>query len=60
MQGLSLSQSLKQQQKLSPAQIQVVKMLEIPSVELRQRIDEELQENPALEEGKEEVQTDFE
>ena len=35
-------------------------MLEIPSVELRQRIDEELQENPALEEGKEEVQTDFE
>lgn len=53
MQGLSLSQSLKQQQKLSPAQIQVVKMLELPSVELVQRINEELQDNPALEEGKE-------
>lgn len=60
MQGLSLSQSLKQQQKLSPAQIQVVKMLELPSVELQQRINEELQENPALEEGKEEPADDYE
>ncbi len=60
MQGLSLTQSLKQQQKLSPAQIQVVKMLELPSVELQQRINEELQDNPALEEGKEEPVNDFE
>ncbi len=59
MQGLSLSQSLKQQQKLSPAQLQVVRMLEIPSVELQQRINEELQDNPALEEGKEETGSEF-
>ena len=59
MQGLSLFQSLKQQQKLSPAQIQVVKMLELPSVELQQRINEELQENPALEEGKEETVNEY-
>ncbi|MCR4663802.1 MAG: RNA polymerase factor sigma-54 [Paludibacteraceae bacterium] len=60
MQGLSLTQSLKQQQRLSPAQIQVVKMLELPSVDLLQRINEELQENPALEEGKEEQPGDYE
>ena len=36
--------------KLSPTQIQVIRMLEIPSIELNQRINEELQENPALEE----------
>ena len=54
MQGFSLTQQQKLQQKLSPAQIQVVKMLEVPSVELIQRINEELQDNPALEEGKDE------
>ena len=40
--------------KLTPAQIQVIRMIEIPSIELSQRINEELQENPALEEGREE------
>lgn len=50
MSSLSLTQQQKLQQKLSPAQIQVVKMLELPSCELGQRINEELQENPALEE----------
>ena len=35
-------------------------MLELPSVELQQRINEELQENPALEEGKEEPADDYE
>ena len=50
MQGLSLQQQQKLQQKLSPAQIQVVRLLEVPSCELGQRINEELQENPALEE----------
>lgn len=43
--------------KLTPEQIQVIKLLEIPTVELRQRIDEELQANPMLEIGEEE-QTD--
>lgn len=39
------------QQKLSPAQIQVVRLLELPSCELSARVNEELQDNPALEEG---------
>lgn len=54
MQSISLNQSLSQTTKLSPAQIQVIRLLELPSVELCQRINEELQENPALEEGKDE------
>jgi RNA polymerase sigma-54 factor len=50
-----LRQSLQQklQQKLSPAQIQVIKMLEVPTLELEERIRQELEENPALEEGEE-------
>ncbi|MCQ2310472.1 MAG: RNA polymerase factor sigma-54 [Paludibacteraceae bacterium] len=51
MQTLNLTQDLKLQQKLSPAQIQVVRLLELPSCELSARVNEELQENPALEEG---------
>lgn len=38
-------------QKLSPQQIQLLKLLQIPVANLEQRIKEELQENPALEEG---------
>lgn len=49
--ALTLQQQQTLQTKLSPAQIQVVRLLELPSVELQQRINEELQENPALEEG---------
>ncbi|WP_080241620.1 RNA polymerase factor sigma-54 [Spirosoma rigui] len=52
MQKLSLSQSL--QQKLSPQQIQFIKLLQIPTVELDARIEEELEINPALEEGADE------
>lgn len=50
-----LKQQLQQklQQKLSPAQIQVIKMLEVPALELEERIRQELEENPALEEGRE-------
>ncbi len=44
-----LSQKL--QQKLSPLQIQQIKMLELNSIELENRIDQELEENPALEEA---------
>ena len=55
MQKIGLQQSLTQTTKLSPAQIQVIRMLELPSIELTQRINEELQENPALEEGRDEV-----
>lgn len=52
MQKLSLSQSL--QQKLSPQQIQFIKLLQIPTIELDTRIEEELEINPALEEGADE------
>lgn len=55
MQTASLTQQQKLQTKLSPTQIQVIRMLELPSVELPQRINEELQENPALEEGSEQM-----
>ncbi|MBQ7192517.1 MAG: RNA polymerase factor sigma-54 [Paludibacteraceae bacterium] len=50
MQSLGLQQQQKLQQRLSPAQILAVRLLEVPSYELSQRINEELQENPALEE----------
>lgn len=55
-----LRQQLQQklQQKLSPAQIQVIKMLEVPTLELEERIRQELEENPALEEGAEADNTD--
>jgi RNA polymerase sigma-54 factor len=49
MQKLALSQSL--QQRLSPQQIQFIKLLQIPTAELDQRVEEELEVNPALEEG---------
>jgi len=52
MQRLSLNQSL--QQKLSPQQIQFIKLLQIPTAELDTRIEEELEINPALEEGMDE------
>lgn len=51
MQKLSLNQSL--QQRLSPQQIQFIKLLQIPTFELSARIEEELEINPALEEGAE-------
>ncbi|MCW5908793.1 MAG: RNA polymerase factor sigma-54 [Chitinophagales bacterium] len=38
-------------QKLSPQQIQLMKLLQIPAANLEQRIKEELEANPALEEG---------
>lgn len=44
-----LSQSLLQ--KLSPQQIQLMKLLQIPTSNLEQRIQEELESNPALDEG---------
>ncbi len=46
-----LKQSLQQRlaQKLSPLQIQVIKLLEVPTAELEQRIKKEIEENPVLE-----------
>ena len=54
MQKLGLNQSL--QQKLSPQQIQFIKLLQVPTAELEQRIEEELELNPVLEEGEQEEQ----
>ena len=54
MQKLNLSQTLSQ--KLSPQQIQFIKLLQVPTAELDARIEEELEINPALEEGKEKEQ----
>ena len=48
---LKQGQFLKQLQKLSPQQIQLMKLLQLPTVALEQRIKEELETNPALEEG---------
>src|SRR5690349_5532598 len=49
MQRLDMKQLLSQ--KLSPQQIQFIKLLQIPTAELEARIKEELEVNPALEEG---------
>ncbi|HBB91856.1 MAG: RNA polymerase sigma-54 factor [Bacteroidetes bacterium GWF2_49_14] len=50
-----LKQRLQQKllQKLSPQQIQLIKLLEVPTIQLEQRIKKELEENPVLEEGRE-------
>ncbi len=47
-----LKQGLQQKllQKLSPLQIQTIKLLELPTIELEQRIKKELEENPVLDE----------
>lgn len=44
-------QVLTLQQKLSPQQIQMIKLLELPTVQLEQRIKQEIEENIVLEES---------
>lgn len=58
---MALRQHLAQklEQRLSPQQIQLMKLLQVPTMELDQRIKQELEENPALEEGKEEPLDEF-
>ncbi len=58
---MALRQHLAQklEQRLSPQQIQLMKLLQVPTMELDQRIKQELEENPALEEGPDEVEDDF-
>ncbi|MBL0268533.1 MAG: RNA polymerase factor sigma-54 [Chitinophagaceae bacterium] len=65
---MALSQSLQQKllQKLSPQQIQLMKLLQVPTANLEIRIKEELEENPALEldeekheEGADELKDEF-
>ena len=52
MQRLDLKQTLTQ--RLSPQQIQFIKLLQVPVTELQARVEEELEQNPALDEGFEE------
>ncbi len=46
--------NLKLSQKLSPQQIQLMKLIQLPTQAFEQRLKEEMVENPALESGKEE------
>ena len=46
-----LQQEQKLQQKLSPQQIQLMRLLELNEPEMEERVKQELVENPALEEG---------
>jgi RNA polymerase sigma-54 factor len=50
---LRQSQSQRLLQRLSPQQIQIMKLLQVPTANLEERIKEELEENPALEYGEE-------
>ena len=56
-----LRQSLQQKllQKLSPQQIQLMKMLQLPTVALEARIKDELESNPALDEGRDSEGDEF-
>ena len=47
-----LKQSLHQKlaQKLSPQQIKLMKLIQLPTIELEQKVKDELEENPAIEE----------
>lgn len=61
--AIKLSQELKQTQRLSPLQIQTIKLIELPTQDLEQRIRKELEENPVLDEdtsSKDEEQNDSE
>lgn len=48
---LHLTQTQKLQQRLSPAQVQYLKILQLPVLQLEQKIKDELEMNPLLEEG---------
>lgn len=58
---MALKQQLTQklEQRLSPQQIQLMKLLQVPTMELDQRIKQEIEENPALEEGADELEDEF-
>ena len=57
---LKQSLNLKLSQKLSPQQIQLMKMIQLPTQAFEQRMKQEIEENPALETGKEKEETEYE
>ena len=52
--------NLKLSQKLSPQQIQLMKLIQLPTQAFEQRVKQELEENPALEDGKEDRFDEYE
>ena len=52
--------NLKLSQKLSPQQIQLMKLIQLPTQAFEQRLKQEMEENPALDSGKEKSDEDFE
>jgi RNA polymerase sigma-54 factor len=49
---------LKLSQKLSPQQIQLMKLIQLPTLAFEERLKQEIEENPALEHGREELEND--
>lgn len=60
MTSLSNKQVQKMLQKLSPQQIQMIKLLELPTIQFEQRIKQEIEENPALDEKEPETEPEEE
>ncbi|MDR2651077.1 MAG: RNA polymerase factor sigma-54 [Prevotellaceae bacterium] len=56
---LKQTQNLKQQQKLTPLQLQTIKLLELTTIELEERIKSEIEENPALDENENDEQKEI-
>ncbi|RXG24630.1 RNA polymerase factor sigma-54 [Leeuwenhoekiella aequorea] len=52
--------NFKLSQKLSPQQIQLMKLIQLPTQAFEQRVKQELEENPALDNGKEEPKDEYE
>lgn len=57
---LKQSLNFKLSQKLSPQQIQLMKLIQLPTQAFEQRVKAELEENPALDSGKEKSEDDYE
>ncbi len=51
--------NFKLSQKLSPQQIQLMKLIQLPTQAFEQKVKQELEENPALDSGKEEIKDEF-
>lgn len=56
---LKQSLNFKLSQKLSPQQIQLMKLIQLPTQAFEQRVKAELEENPALDDGKEKIEDDY-
>ncbi len=56
---LKQSLNFKLSQKLSPQQIQLMKLIQLPTQAFEQRVKSELEENPALDDGKERSEEEY-